>query len=136
MDENFLKVFQLQVLLQCRFVVFAAEQADTALKQSNVTMAFFALQNLLNAAANIIQGIVGRKGTAIERTTSLGNSICITDSSPLGKTLMRNNLSISMSESIPGGKTQRRACSSIRTWSRWFILQNIASMIGSETLIQ
>src|SRR6476660_10309105 len=99
-------------------------------------MAFFALQNLLNAAANIVQGIVGRKGTAIERTTSLGNSICITDSSPLGKTLTRNNLSISMSESIPGGKTQRLACSSIRTWSRWFILQNLASMIGSETLIQ
>ena len=136
MDENLLKVFQLQVLLQCRFVVFAAEQADTALKQSNVTMAFFALQNLLNAAANIVQGIEGRKGTAIERTTSLGNSICITDSSPLGKTLMRNNF--------------EHFDERIDTWwknseTRMFIDQNVgpvvhspdlASMIGSEILIQ
>jgi hypothetical protein len=90
MDIVLLRVFQGQVLLQCQFVLLAAEDLNQAMAKRNVRHVFYALQNLLNAAANVAKALWGSKGTSAGRKP-LRDSIGIGDDSPLRQVAMRNH---------------------------------------------
>jgi len=59
MELMLLRTFQRQVALQCKFLITAAAEANEALKQRNVERVYYALQNLLNAGANISKSLWG-----------------------------------------------------------------------------
>src|SRR5450631_2177877 len=91
MERMHLRTFQSQVALQCSFLLLAAEDLNRGLKQRNISYVFYALQNLLNAGANISKALWGQGGKlAIERKP-LRDSIGVDDTSPLREVTMRNN---------------------------------------------
>jgi hypothetical protein len=53
MDMMLLRTFQRQIALQCNFLLTAAKEVNPTLKQHNTEQTFYALQNMLNAGANI-----------------------------------------------------------------------------------
>ena len=59
MDLMLLRQFQRQVLLQCKYVLISASEANKALETRNVEGVFYALQNFLNAGANISKALWG-----------------------------------------------------------------------------
>jgi hypothetical protein len=93
MDIKLLRIFQRQVLLQCRFLLYAAGDVTNSLGGTDRYYTFYALQNMLNAGANISKSLWGGKGKfEIERARKpLRDSIGITDDSPLREVKMRNN---------------------------------------------
>jgi hypothetical protein len=93
MDTFLLRMFQRQVLIQCRFMLRAAEDTDIALKQQkvDVTSVFYSIQNMLNAAANISKALWGQGGKLADQRKPLRDSIGIADDSPLREVTMRNN---------------------------------------------
>lgn len=55
MDTFLLRNFQRQVVLQCKFMLTAAQELNKALEErGNTEHVFYALQNLLNAGANMV----------------------------------------------------------------------------------
>ncbi|MBD1854386.1 MULTISPECIES: hypothetical protein [Leptolyngbya] len=91
MDLTLLRTFQRQVLNQCEFLLFAAEDVNVSLHAHNTTRVFYALQNLLNAAANISKALWGQGGRFAAQRQALRDSIGISDASPLRVVTMRNN---------------------------------------------
>jgi hypothetical protein len=91
MDIFLLRVFQSQVALQCQFLLAAANEVNVALKERNTERTFYALQNLLNAGANISKALWGAGGKFADQRKPLRDSIGIDDSSPLREVTMRNN---------------------------------------------
>ena len=91
MDLMLLRVFQRQVGLQCRYLLLAAEDVNKGLQQQDIEYTFYALQNLLNAAANISKALWGTKGKRADARKELRDSIGIADDSPLRDPDMRNN---------------------------------------------
>jgi hypothetical protein len=91
MDPELIEIFKEQVLLQCRFALIAGEQVNEGLKRTDVIFTFYALQNLLNAAANISKALWGERGRLSMERQDLRNDVGVSDSSPLKQTLMRNN---------------------------------------------
>ncbi|RWP49513.1 hypothetical protein [Mesorhizobium sp.] len=91
MDSMHLRVFQGQVYLQCRFMLRAADDLNRALKSGDPEHVFYALQNLLNAGANISKAFWGGKGKKAAERKLLRDSIGISDDSPLRDVAMRNN---------------------------------------------
>lgn len=91
MERMLLRQFQQQILLQSRFMLIAAEQINEGLRQSNITFTFYALQSLLNNAANIAKALWGSGGRHSLERQDLRDSIGILDTSPLKLTTMRNN---------------------------------------------
>lgn len=101
MDLHLLRTFQWQVLLQCHFLMLAANDVDAALRQQSgpgstnvmdvVRRTFYALQNLLNAAANISKALWGAGGKFAEVRKPLRDSIDVNDDLPLRNVTMRNN---------------------------------------------
>jgi len=91
MDLMLLRTFQRQVLKQCEFLLFAAEDVNVSLNNHNTTRVFYALQNLLNAAANISKALWGQAGRLSAQRQALRDSIGISDASPLRNVTMRNN---------------------------------------------
>lgn len=114
MDVMLLRVFQHQVLLQCKFIITAAKELDTgiqhhselffrafekpntdALRESQEAI-FYALQNLLNAAADVSKALWGKAGSKpadrqrYEARQQLRDSIGIKDTSPLRTVTVRN----------------------------------------------
>jgi hypothetical protein len=83
MAMTLLRAFQRQVLLQCEFVPLAATDVNRFLKHEpmNPSDVFYAVQNLLNAAANVSKALwvkapscrhsVNFSGTALEYRTPL-----------------------------------------------------------------
>jgi len=90
MDLMLLRIFQKQVLLQCQFILFAARDINMALNQHDDTRTFYAIQNLLNAAANVSKALWGPKGKFENERKTLRDSIGVSDTSPLRETLTRN----------------------------------------------
>lgn len=88
MDPMLLRVFQIQALTQGQFVLFAAEDLANA---RDVFRIFFAIEGLLNAAANLSKTFWGAKGKKSEERKPLRDSIGLSDSSPLQDVDMRNN---------------------------------------------
>jgi len=91
MDTKLLRVFKGQILLQCQFVLYAADDINAALKQGDTQRMFYSIQNLLDAAANISKGLWGAGGSVAEQRGPVRDSIGITDASPLRLPTMRNN---------------------------------------------
>jgi hypothetical protein len=91
MDPTLLHIFQTQVELQCRYALLAALQLDAAMLAQDGTTGFYALQNLLNAVANISKVCWGQRGKATEIRRPLRESIGVADTSALRTTTMRNN---------------------------------------------
>jgi hypothetical protein len=88
MDLMLLRVFQQQVFVQCQFALLAAENLRTA---SDMTQAWYAIQNLLTATANIAKACWGPGGKLASQREPLRQSIGIDDSSPLKDTAIRND---------------------------------------------
>lgn len=91
MDTHLLRVFQIQVIAQCRFMLRAADDINNALKVGDINGTFYAIQNCLNAAANIAKALWGQGGKFADQRKPLRDSIGIDDGSPLRQVLMRNN---------------------------------------------
>jgi hypothetical protein len=91
MDTMLLRVFQRQVLLQCKFVLLASQEVNASLITGDITRTFYAIQNLLNAAANISKALWGQAGKKADERKLLRESIGISDNSPLRKILIRND---------------------------------------------
>lgn len=96
MDLMLLRTFQHQVLLQCEFILLAAADINESLEamqegKGTVNRVFYAIQNLLVAAANVSKALWGQKGGRSAERQALRDSIGISDDSPLCKVDMRNN---------------------------------------------
>src|SRR5271154_1382263 len=96
MELMLLRVFQKQVLLQCQFLMQASADINTAInatikERGNNHAVFYALQNFLNAAADISKALWGQRGKLASERKDLRDSIGIADDSPLTEVNMRNN---------------------------------------------
>ncbi len=106
MDVQLLRAYQQQVLLQCQFVLLASRDPSNALdlrekwwqekrwqesKPPGVGEVFYAIQNLLNAAANISKILWGVKARFTKERKPIRDSIGVDDDSPLKSMLMRHN---------------------------------------------
>jgi len=91
MDLMLLRTFQRQVATQCKYLLFAAQEANVSMQQHNVERIFYALQNILNAGANISKALWGQGGKLTAERKPLRDSIGISDDSPLREVTMRNN---------------------------------------------
>lgn len=86
-----MREFQRQVALQCKFLLIAANEVNTGLQQKNTERVFYALQNLLNAGANISKMLWGQKDRKANERKPIRDSADIADNSPLREVAMRNN---------------------------------------------
>lgn len=84
-------MFQTQVQLQCEFVLLAASELDAGVKAGDLTRTFFAVQNLLNAAANTGKALWGQGGNLAAERQRLRDSLGVTEQSPLRSVVMRNH---------------------------------------------
>jgi|SRR5215469_372290 len=91
METFHLRVFQGHVLDQCRFLLAAANEINAGLASRNTDQILYAIQNLLNAAANISKMLWGQKGKLASQRARLRDSIGIADDSPLRNVTMRND---------------------------------------------
>jgi hypothetical protein len=91
MDTFLLRTFQRQVLIQSKFMLRAAEDINSALKQNDINSIFYSIQNMLNAAANISKALWGQGGRLADQRKPRRESIGIADDSPLRAVTMRNN---------------------------------------------
>ena len=91
MDLMLLRLFQQQILFQCKSMLFAAKDIDESLKKKDTTSLFYAIQNLLSAAANISKALWGQGGKFSQKRKTLRDSIGVDDNSPLKNVTMRNN---------------------------------------------
>jgi hypothetical protein len=91
MDDFLLQQFKDQAELQCKFLLHAAEEVDKAIEAGNVTGVFCALQNLINAGANISKVLWGAGGKLSAERQPVRDSLGVDDTSPLKNVNMRNN---------------------------------------------
>jgi hypothetical protein len=91
MEPLLLQAFQTQLDLQFEFVLRAAVDLNAALVNGDPRATFYAIQNLLNAAANASKVLWGSGGKLAAVRLPLRESIGVTDESPLHIPSMRNN---------------------------------------------
>ena len=91
MDVMHLRIFQTQVLLQCKFVLLASDTVNTAVTDGDAIGTFSALQALLNAAANISKAFWGSGAQLIDERLALRQSVGVMDDSPLKLVAVRNH---------------------------------------------
>lgn len=91
MDMMLVRHFQFQILLQCDFVLRAAGEIDVTLKTGDSRGTFYAVQNLLNSAANISKALWGSGGKYSAERQDVRDSIGVDDNSPLREVAMRNH---------------------------------------------
>jgi hypothetical protein len=72
-------------------MILASEELNAALEKRNVLNIFYALQNILNASANISKALWGQRGKFASERKHLRESIGVNDESPLRNVTMRNN---------------------------------------------
>ncbi|HEX3181285.1 MAG TPA: hypothetical protein VHR44_08530 [Beijerinckiaceae bacterium] len=72
-------------------MILAAREVNAALQQRDMDRLFYAIQNLLNAAANVSKALWGSGGKLAVGRQPLRDSIGIGDDSPLRNVTMRNN---------------------------------------------
>jgi hypothetical protein len=89
-DPRLLRAFQAQAALQCRFLLIAARDLNGALQQHDVTRAFYALQNLLTAGANLSKVFWGQAGKFSKERQPLRDSVGVNDDAALKSVTMRN----------------------------------------------
>lgn len=91
MDLMLLRVFQHQIAYQCQCLLWSAAEVDMSLRRNDIPRTFFALQNLLSAAANISKAAFRGGGKNASDRRELRASLHIADDSPLESKKMRNN---------------------------------------------
>lgn len=91
MEKMLLHIFQQQVLLQCKFVLLANYDIKASLVTADITRTFYAIQSLLNAAANISKTLWGQGRSQTEERKPLRESIDVSNDSPLRRILIRND---------------------------------------------
>jgi hypothetical protein len=99
MEERLLRIFQQQVELQCLALLRATDELHTLMTlhakikdpDYGTPPEFCALQNMLNAAANLSKALWGSGGKRAEQRKALRDSLGVDDSSPLREVDMRNN---------------------------------------------
>jgi hypothetical protein len=91
MELMLLRIFQQQVLQQCKNLLLSANEVNQSLAKQDVERVFYVLQNLLNAGANISKALWGQGGKLADQRKPLRDSIGIDDTSPLREVTMRNN---------------------------------------------
>lgn len=101
MDGLLLKVFQLQVQLQCHAILGAAERSENSLARRSepdfrarmkaIDDGWAAVQDMLAAAANISKALWGSGGKHSKARPELRESVGVTDDSPLRRAGMRNH---------------------------------------------
>jgi hypothetical protein len=91
MDLMLLRTFQTQVALQCKFILLSAADINKGMILQNPQSVFYALQNMLNAAANVSKALWGQGGRLSQERKLLRDSIGVQDDSPLREVTMRNN---------------------------------------------
>ncbi|NVP55977.1 hypothetical protein [Mycoplana rhizolycopersici] len=91
MDKFLIDVFRGQIKLQCQFVVASALEINSGLQNRRTQQVFYALQNLLNASANISKALWGAGGKKADERKALREHLGVQDDSPLREVTMRNN---------------------------------------------
>lgn len=91
MDTFHLRIFQRHVRDQCQFLIAAAQELNAGLEERNTTRILCAIQNLLNAGANVSKMLWGSKGKKADERKRLRDSVGVPDTSPLREVTMRNH---------------------------------------------
>jgi hypothetical protein len=92
MDLILLRTFQHQIKVQCEFVLQAATSVDEAIRNNNGSAAFYGIQNLLNAAANIRKALWGSNEKIAADRKPLRDSLKTDEHSVLfTRTIIRNH---------------------------------------------
>ncbi|WP_157223717.1 hypothetical protein [Caulobacter sp. AP07] len=91
METFHLRVFQRQVLDQCKFLLKSADEINAGMALRDTDHILYGIQNLLNAGANISKMLWGQKGKFANQRAQLRDSIGVADDSPLREVTMRNN---------------------------------------------
>src|SRR5512140_2638298 len=81
--------FRRQVLAQCHFIITAGRGLDLVVRSQ--PRVFYAIQDLLNAAANFSKALWGAGGRAADRRRRLRDDLAVTDRSLLLEANMRND---------------------------------------------
>jgi len=90
MKNNVLKIFQAQIVKQCKFAIIAVEQIKTGLENHNLDLTLYAIQNFLVAVANISKFFWPPKPKYQKRGEELRNSLGIKNDSPIRQREGRN----------------------------------------------
>jgi hypothetical protein len=90
MDQRLIKIFQLQIALQCKFLLRACEDVNRSLANNDIDGVFYGLQNLLGAGANITKALWGQGMKLETQRAPLRESLNVTDDSPLKNVKVRN----------------------------------------------
>jgi hypothetical protein len=91
MDSRLQQLFLFQIMNQCQFVIKASGELDAALERSDTVAAFYSIQNLLSASANVAKALWGEGGRLATQRQVLRDRIGVDDKSPLKSPTMRNN---------------------------------------------
>lgn len=89
MDTMLLRLLQRQVLLNCQFVLTADEELRRS--PTDPIQTWYAIQNLLSAAANISKVLWGASGKLSAERQPVRTSLAVDESCPLRNVGMRNN---------------------------------------------
>ena len=89
MDAKLIKVFQYQISFQCECALKNASELDAALRAKNAIAAFYAIQSLLVAAANLSKALWDGRNPADR--APLRARLNVLDTSPLHPRDMRNH---------------------------------------------
>ena len=90
MDQRLIEIFQLQIALQCKFLLRACEDVNRSLANNDIDGVFYGLQNLLGAGANITKALWGQRMKLEAQRAPLRASLNVTDISPLKNVKVRN----------------------------------------------
>jgi hypothetical protein len=96
MQMRLLRIYQSQVKLQCQFVLMSADDLASALATTGrnadkIGRVFFAIQNMLNAAANLSKAFWGQARSRELEREPLRKSLGVEDTSPIRQVRMRNH---------------------------------------------
>ena len=75
MDLMSLRVFQRQVLLQCDFLLRAANDVNSALNNGDIDGTFYGIQNLIDRSRKHFESVVGSGREAVRRKTGIARQL-------------------------------------------------------------
>ncbi len=91
MDLMLLRMFQGQVQLQCQALLVSVHALNSAQLTGDMAHTWIAIQNILNAAANISKALWGQGGRLAAQREPLRGNLQVDDTSPLRDVVMRNH---------------------------------------------
>ena len=94
MNGHLLRIFQLELETQCKFIILGAQAVNEGLaeRRANSDQVWFGLQGILVSAANASKLLWGsRAEPVLETRRPLRESVSVTDDSPLSSRRLRND---------------------------------------------